>query len=202
MGGAHAADQNGEGPRPETGLIVVLIAPSSAGKTTACGRTAELAQRRGWEVAGVLAPPIYNGQNKVAIALRNLRTGQEHILARVHPAGPGPQTGQWWFDPATIAWGQHLLASLPPCDLLVIDEIGPLELQQREGLTNALYAVSHAAYRLALMTLRPELIDSWAADLSGRRLSILALEAHTRDQVPETVLALWPATGERNHDRA
>jgi len=137
--------------------VLLLTAPSGGGKTTICLRTIELAQARGLCVAGILSPPVEQNGVKTAIKLRDLSTGQERILARRGGEGE-PRVGCWTFDPAAVAWGQKVLASLPPCDLLVIDEIGPLELEMGAGLTNALDALRGASYRLALVTVRPALV--------------------------------------------
>jgi len=97
--------------------------------------------------------------------------------------------GIWTFAPESVAWGQQVLASLPPCDLLVIDEIGPLELELGQGLTSALDALRHAAYRLALVTLRPTLVNAVAAHLGGLRMSTIIVDAQTRDEIPQAIIA-------------
>jgi len=165
--------------------VLLLVAPSGLGKTTACLRAVELAQARGLRAAGVLSPPVYQDGVKTAIALRDIITGRERILARANHAGEGPRVGIWTFDPAGVAWGQQVLASLPPCDLLVIDEIGLLELEQRQGLTNALDALRRADYRLALVTLRPALVET---KLNGLDVSTVTLDEHNRDGQPQAIV--------------
>ena len=170
-------------------LVTLLIASSGVGKTTACLRAVELAQARGLRVAGVLSLPVYQGQAKTAIALRDIVGEQERILARGDHAGEGPRVGIWTFDPASVAWGQQVLASLPPCDLLVIDEIGPLELEMGQGLTNALDALRQADYRLALVSIRPALAGAVAAQLNGLQVSALTLDEQTRDEQPQIIIS-------------
>ena len=165
--------------------VLLLVAPSGLGKTTACRRAVELAQARGLRVSGVLSLPVYQDRVKTAIALRDIAGEQERILARAHHDGEGPRVGIWTFDPAGVAWGQQVLASLPPCDLLVIDEIGPLELEQRQGLTNALDALRRADYRLALVTLRPALVET---KLNGLDVSTVTLDEHNRDGQPQAIV--------------
>jgi len=88
-------------------LVMLLIASSGVGKTTACLRAVELAQARKLKVAGMLSLPVYQGQVKTAIALRDISTKQERILARATHFGAGPRVGVWTFDPAGVAWGQQ-----------------------------------------------------------------------------------------------
>jgi len=139
--------------------VVLLTAPSGQGKTTACARAVELAHARGLRVAGVLSLPVYQDGAKTAITLRDVGTGRARVLACANQTGHGPRVGIWTFDPASVAWGQQVLASLASCDLLVIDEIGPLELERGQGLTNALDALRGGAYRLALVTVIGPLIE-------------------------------------------
>jgi nucleoside-triphosphatase THEP1 len=169
--------------------VMLLIASSGVGKTTACLRAVELAQASGLRVAGVLSLSVYQEQTKTAITLRDIAGEQERILARAHHVGEGPRVGVWTFDPASVVWGQQMLASLPPCDLLVIDEIGPLELEMGQGLTNVLDALRQADYRLALVSIRPALAGAVAAQLNGLQVSTLTLDEQTRDEQPQIIIS-------------
>ena len=63
------------------------------------------------------------------------------------------------FDPAAVAWGVALLDAACPCDILIIDEIGPLEMDRGEGWANALEVLRRGRYRLAVAAVRPSLVD-------------------------------------------
>ncbi len=169
--------------------VVLLTAPSGLGKTTACLRAVELAQARGVRVAGVLSLPVFRGGVKTAITLRDVGTGRERTLAHANAASNGPRVGIWTLDPASVAWGQQVLASPTPCDLLVIDEIGPLELERGQGLTNALDLLRHVAYRVALVTMRPTLVETVTAQLDGLKVSVIELDERNRDQLPQKLVA-------------
>ena len=170
--------------------VLLLMAPSGRGKTTACQRAVELARSRGLRVGGLLSPPVVHDGVKTAITLRDVGTGRERVLARAHQAGDGPRVGDWTFDPASVTWGNQVLASLAPCDLLVIDEIGPLELELGQGLMNALGVLRRGAYRLALVTMRPRLVETITARLEGLEVSVIRLDERNRDQLPQTIVAL------------
>jgi nucleoside-triphosphatase THEP1 len=110
-----------------------------------------------------------NGRYKVAIELLDLSTGERRCLAQRTglPAAqaqlgedrvPGIVTGSWRFDPATIAWGNSVLERTKVTELVIIDEIGPLEFEQGKGLQAALRLLDASRYRLACVTLRPSLV--------------------------------------------
>ncbi len=86
-------------------------------------------------------------------------------------------------------WGQALLGSLPACDLLIVDEIGPLEINMGKGLTNALAALLRSAYRLAVVSLRSSLIEPLLKLLPGGNFSVYWLNEENRNLVPDKIIA-------------
>ena len=164
--------------------VILLVAPSGQGKTTICRRAVEQTRASGLRVAGLLSLPVYEGQQKTAIWLHNLADGQERLLARADAPGQGPRLGSWGFVQDTLDWGQGILTSLAPCDLLVIDEIGPLEIEQGLGLTNALPALRRREYRQAVLTLRPSLVEAVQALLAGLPVSVVRLDEKNRAGLP------------------
>ena len=130
-----------------------------SGKTTFCQALVDLARSAGWEVAGVLSPPILVNGQKIGIDIVDLSTNQSKRLANtIDRGGDGTKTNRWAFDDEALSWGNQVLGNIPPCDLLVVDELGPLEFERGEGWLNGLLAVSDGDYRLVLVVIRPELV--------------------------------------------
>jgi nucleoside-triphosphatase THEP1 len=61
--------------------------------------------------------------------------------------------------PDAVAWGNQILRETVPCDLLVIDELGPLEFNREEGWIKAFDVLESGDYRSALVVIRPTLLD-------------------------------------------
>jgi len=55
-----------------------------------------------------------------------------------------------------------MLEEAVPCDLLMIDELGPLEFQRGEGWVNGFDVIENGEYSTALIVVRPSLIDEAA----------------------------------------
>jgi hypothetical protein len=70
--------------------------------------------------------------------------------------------GQWLFDPTVVDWGNQVLQSRQPCDLFIIDELGPLEFFRGEGWISAFDALRQVRYRLGVVVIRPECIDTFS----------------------------------------
>jgi nucleoside-triphosphatase len=144
----------------ETGARLFLITgPSGAGKTTWCGELAELARARGLRLAGLWSPAVFVNGRKIGIDMVDLRTQERRRLANLRgKEAAAVATIQWAFDPEVIAWGNAALDNLPPHDLLVIDELGPLEFMRGEGLLAGLRVLDAGAYRVAVVVIRPSLL--------------------------------------------
>jgi len=170
--------------------IVVLSGESGCGKTTLCAQVVAQAQARGLAVAGVLTPPRLVNGRKVGLDVIDLRTGQRRPLAEAVAATDGPATGSWHFHAAGLAWGTTILRHATPCDLLIMDELGPLELLRGQGWTVGLDLLHAGRYRLALVVVRPELLPHLQERLDGRELLILTMTEANRDAVFEQITAL------------
>lgn len=142
--------------------LFLVTGACGSGKTTLCRALADEALRLGKHVCGVLSPPVFDSGRKVGISLLNLATGESRLLARRREAvdTPAVTTTEWAFDPVVLAWGDDVLRETGACDLLVVDELGPLELERGEGWQSALPLIGRGAYRAALVVVRPRLLDA------------------------------------------
>jgi len=130
------------------------------GKTTLCGELARQARADGWDVKGVLSPAVLEEGRKVGIDLVDLSSGERRPLAYRERPTDGIHTKRWSFIKDATEWGNAILGASTPCDLLIIDELGPLELERGEGWLNGLKAMDSGGYRLALIVIRPPLLDT------------------------------------------
>ena len=144
--------------------VHVLSGESGSGKTTLCVRTVSLLQRAGVQVAGIVSPARFEGGKKTGIFVQDVRTGSRRLLAE-----PGKGDGLGWsFDPEALRWGSDVLKTAAPCDVLVIDELGPLELKQGKGWTAAWDVLNAHPAVAALVVVRPSLVDSLKDRLRSR----------------------------------
>ncbi len=141
--------------------IIIVTGPKGSGKSSFCVEMALLARAYGLDVAGVISLPRFDGSTKAAIDLMRLRTSSTRRLAfrrDGRPPGNTLHTTSWDFDESTIEWGNSSLQDAIPCDLLVVDEVGPLEMERGAGLLAGLDALDSRNYLLALVVVRPDLV--------------------------------------------
>lgn len=132
-------------------MIYVITGPRISGKTTLVQQLVRCAQ--GWRVTGILTVGEWRNGEKLALYARDLGTGEQRLLAQRQSARE-----PWEFVAETLEWGNRVFASAVPTDLLVVDELGPLEWLDGRGWTAGLSAIDSGQYRVALVVVRPELI--------------------------------------------
>jgi nucleoside-triphosphatase THEP1 len=110
----------------------------------------------------------------------------------------GPRVGPYSFDPDGLARALRVLrgAICAQCDLLVIDEIGPLELEQGEGFAPILDLLPVEAPTHTLIVVRPALLDPLLLRLRETSFAtpskIFSVTEGNRDDLPLRIVeALW-----------
>lgn len=152
----------------------VLTGKVHIGKTTVCRAVADLVRERGYCVRGILTPPILDKNSvRLGIEVVDLASGERQVLAR--RSGPdvgqarlegdftGPRVGPYHFNPMALQWGQDVVARAIAvgCDLLVVDEIGRLELERNEGFDHVLDLLETSIVLRSLLVVRATLLDTF-----------------------------------------
>jgi len=185
-----------------TTRIIILTGERDTGKSTVCRETIALAQAKGYTCGGVLTLRRPGG----ALDVLDVRSGDVRRLTLESDAGPstslrpgsgqalraGPAViqGRFCFDPEVLAWGNAALARAVPCDLLVVDELGPLEMERGHGWTRALDVLRGTDFALALVVVRPELLVRAQLQLPTSATTVLTVTAENRDGLPAVLLEM------------
>jgi nucleoside-triphosphatase THEP1 len=192
---------------------ILLTGRRGVGKTTVCQAVAELARRRGYRPGGVITPALYacpadwelgmgNWElTKVGFQALDVGSGERWPLARTDPEIRGPRVGPYSFDPAALARALRVLgrAISAGCDLLMVDEIGPLELEQGKGFAPILDLLPVEGPTHTLIVVRLALLDPLLLRLRGAvgrpyrtGFTVFSVTEENRDELPlQIVEALW-----------
>jgi nucleoside-triphosphatase THEP1 len=155
--------------------IFVLTGPSGSGKTTTCRRWIALAQQRGLDCAGILCPARFEDKRKTGIDLLDVRTGERCPLAHVDDQPADLRIGPFRFDTQAMSRAKAILDAACPCDVLIVDEIGPLELERGQGWVNALELLRAGRFRVAVAVVRPRLVEAFCTAVGELPLSVLTM---------------------------
>jgi nucleoside-triphosphatase THEP1 len=140
--------------------LFLLSAPFQSGKTTCLGKLAVQARTADLKLAGILSHAVYQGSRKTRIEVEDLRTGARRILAdRRQGDLIYPLLAPWRFHSSTLEWSNGVLGAIEACDLLLIDELGPLEWIEEGGFRAAFAALDANCYRWSVAVVRPSLLD-------------------------------------------
>jgi nucleoside-triphosphatase len=165
-------------------MRILLTGRPGSGKTTMCSRVLEIARERGLACCGVITHQSGRGKEAASLIVEDLSTRETRILAKKRrdlDGGEGVISCSFIFDRGSIEFGKKALER--GGDLLVIDEVGNLEING-EGFTNAIDAFS--SKENSILAVRSELseIISQRLKCSFREIRI---EEKTRDDLPETI---------------
>ena len=141
------------------------------------------------QVAGLLSPARIERHRKTGILVRDVGSGQERLLAT--KSSRGGRTGLGWrFEPAALRWGSKILKFATPSDVLVVDELGPLELKQDKGWAVAWEILNANRFAAALIVVRPSLIESLKKRLEGHVLKIVSMTSSrpTAESLSQSIL--------------
>ena len=125
-------------------MLFILTGDIQAGKTTWLEARVRELEAAGVPVCGVLAPGVWRDGEKVGIENVLLPSREHVLLAKPIKRGQSPFGLGWEFDAEALARVNAHLTELAAAagdmrpGLLVIDEIGPLELRRGAGLAEAL----------------------------------------------------------------
>lgn len=165
--------------------LLLLSGERGVGKSTACQRLVELLDRRGWRLGGILTLTLDQERYVLDVA-----TGARRLLAAEGVGLEGPRWGRFAFCQAAFDWSNRIVqeALSDPLDLLLLDELGPLELERQEGFWPAWQALL-AAKRIGLVVVRPALLAA-AQEMAGQRpLQVWTVTRENRDELPARIAA-------------
>jgi nucleoside-triphosphatase THEP1 len=194
------AGGQGQAAMRSHGLIYVVTGERGAGKSTVCAQVAREAAGRGMIVAGVLTERC-SPEPGAARRVVDLRSGQVRPFGVQSARGPSsgqsdPLTPSWEFDPEGFAWANEVFARATPCYLLIVDEVGPLELVGGRGWTAALAALNSHEFGAAVVVCRPGLLAQLETSLGAPPSRLFAVDAETRDDLPAMIMAALPLLDE------
>jgi nucleoside-triphosphatase THEP1 len=150
----------------------------------------------------VITPALYDSRAaKVGFEALDVGSGDRWPLACTDQELGGPRVGPYNLDPDGLARALGVLrrAATAGYDLLMVDEIGPLELERGEGFAPVLEWLPSAATESRpkaichlLIVVRPALLDQLLQRLRGTKCTVFNVTEDNRDELPLRIVEkLW-----------
>ena len=180
---------------------IIMTGERGVGKTTVCQRVVALAQaEQGCTHRDVLTgmyPSTYTCGGLLTLAhpdgsrdVLDVGSGDERRLTLPPNSDQGVVQGCFRFDPETLAWGNDVLSRILACDLLVVDELGPLEIERGRGWVRAFDVLRDASFTLAIVVVRPELVVQAQLRLPTSATTVFTVTLENRDSLPEGLVQI------------
>ena len=137
---------------------------------------------------------------KIGFEAVDVGCGERWPLARTDQELGGPRVGPYSLDPAALARALKVLrraataetGATVPCDLLILDEIGPLELEQGEGFAPILDLLPLEGPTHTLIVVRPAFLDQLLLYLRDTECTVFNVTEGNRDEMPTRIVEeLW-----------
>jgi nucleoside-triphosphatase len=111
--------------------ITILTGAPGVGKSTAVIHACSALKDTGLNVGGIVSRELRTNNIRVGFEFIDLITNDTAVLASIN--GNGPKIGKYFVDLAGCRFAaQRLSGAIKNSDVIICDEIGPMELKSRE----------------------------------------------------------------------
>lgn len=138
--------------------LILLTGAKGSGKTSFCQDVVARARQRGITIAGFLCPATFENGVKTGFFMIDIATNARIPFGKRTSKEAESTVGHWDMDQQALQWADQNTQDLSNVDLMIIDEIGPLELEHGAGFQKTLRRLDAANYKTALVVVRPSLI--------------------------------------------
>lgn len=141
--------------------IIIITGPKDTGKTRLCLRLIEILRQQERRVNGLVSPGLYQAGHKTGILAQDIASGEQKQLAFYDPGWDAQVPSRLWrFDMQVVEWGNQRLKKANNSEILIIDELGFLEMEQNRGWTAGLDLLDKKAFQHAVVVIRPDLLEA------------------------------------------
>lgn len=183
-------------PRTTKGRLFVLTGSVRSGKTTFLERAVAGWKSAGLAVGGFLSVARLRTELDQGYDLVDLKNGKS-LPYLAHKGDPGwPHVGTWYFFPDVLEKAKSILCRDCGADILIVDEIGPLELGGG-GLWPA-FVEALASGARCLCVVREGILDEFRARIGPKELRVFR---HGAPGILESLTAALTSDRERRGSR-
>jgi nucleoside-triphosphatase len=109
--------------------LIFVTGPPGIGKTSVLLRSVNGLKNRGYEIGGMISRDVREGGVRVGFEIMDFSTGQRGWLAHVNqPTGPKISKYRVNLTDLEAIGVSSILDAIKNADIIIVDEIGPMEL--------------------------------------------------------------------------
>ena len=147
--------------------IFLITGNIQGGKTSYLSELIELLSRRSISVGGFLAPGSFESGKRSGFRLKNIVSGDELEMASTQETATWIKYRRFWFNPHVFTLGKEWIYESVKAnpDVIVIDEVGPMELEG-SGWSETLEFLKSSSVPVQLWSVREKLcgdvMEQWS----------------------------------------
>lgn len=165
-------------------MFVILTGDRSAGKSTMCKELASRLREDGLNIGGVMTETTGYDDDRTLV-VHDLGDNTSTLLARTNWDIQGPRHGAFTFSREGLYLGIKAIGKGMKSDLLIIDEIGPLELNNG-GFFPVLHVIRKS--NQCVLVIRPVILEQVIAKLGlEESFQVVEVKTENRDQILESL---------------
>ncbi len=169
--------------------VLILTGNPGVGKTTVLTKTVEALRNHGYTVGGMLSREAREKGMRVGFEIQDLAGGKRGWLAHVNQK-QGPSVGKYHVNLTELegVGAQAIAEAVEHADVIVIDEIGPMELFSEKFKETAKKALESEKLVLAVVHFKAQ--DKLIVEAKSNPASeTLVVTVENREMLPEFLAA-------------
>lgn len=169
--------------------IFILSGERGQGKTWYIREIINLLRQEEITVSGIYSDRVMNEDTTIGYDVVDIKSGEREVFLRLTGEPQFEQIGRYYIHPNGLRMGTNsLLTTGSDCDIVVIDEVGQLELKDR-GWSDSLNQLRHRNQRHLLLTTRTRYADELISRLNGADILVYDLSAYSPEAIGHSVLS-------------
>jgi nucleoside-triphosphatase len=168
--------------------VLLITGSPGVGKTTVLTKTVDVLRERGCRVGGMLSREVREEGVRVGFEIIDLSSDERGWLAHVNQK-TGPQVGKYRVNLADLenVGAKAIVDAVEDCDVIAIDEIGPMELFS-EKFRNAVKTALQSS-KLVIAVVHWKAKDKLVNDVKAREdAEIFTVTPENRETLSKTIV--------------
>lgn len=141
-------------------MVIILTGPVNSGKTTLLRRAVEELRKQNFNLDGFLSDAVVHAKKKIGYNLLDLKMNRSIPFIRKSGHKDWQKVGPYFFIPEGLAWANQVIRRSSEAEILIVDEIGPLELSGK-GLWPVLEKVLSQRVQKFFFVLRRNIVEDF-----------------------------------------
>ncbi len=169
----------------ESVRVWLITGDPGVGKTTVLTKTMNIMRNSGYALGGMLCKEVRVKNERVGFELMDVASGQKGVLASTK-LNAGPKFGKYRVNLIDLAekGAKGLLNAIDFCDVIICDEIGPMELFSPE-FRKAVKAVVESG-KPVLGIVHKRLNDPLIQDIKSKPfVEVIEVTHENREKLPD-----------------